>query len=62
MKLSVDGTILNYKFKYVAYNLCAYECHDTEYSNQPKHVLLALISCDESYEVLNIISTNCMKN
>jgi hypothetical protein len=52
MKLSVDGTILNNKFKYVAYTLCAYECHDTEYANQSNHVLLALISCDESHEVL----------
>ncbi len=34
------------------HTLCAYECHDTEYANQSNHVLLALISCDESHEVL----------
>jgi mannosyltransferase OCH1-like enzyme len=51
IKLSVDGTIHNNKYRYVAYSLCAYEYEDKEYVSVSNLVLLALISCDESYEI-----------
>ncbi len=44
----------NNKYKCVAYSLCAYEYEDKdkEYVSVSDLVLLALISCDESYEIL----------
>jgi hypothetical protein len=52
-KLSVDGTVKNSKFNYVAYSLCAYDLNDRQYASSKYHVLLALINANESYDISN---------
>jgi hypothetical protein len=53
IKLSVDGTVLNNRSKYVAYTLCAFEHNHEKHVNTDNLVLLGLLADEESYDVIN---------
>jgi hypothetical protein len=61
IKLSVDGTVIKNRYKYVAYSLCGFEYEDKNFANKSNHILLALISCDENYEILKYYFDNLHK-